>query len=101
MVDSRAPFIETFVKEVDENTKFLSVTGMVIDRKENSFVLDDGTGKIIVLAENITDMGNFIRIFGTCFRSSEGFQIHAEIIQDLSKLDTQLYRKVMELLKKQ
>jgi uncharacterized protein YdeI (BOF family) len=104
------PFRNHYVKknipginpEVDLKIK---VIGFVVDKKENTFVIDDGNGKIKIfvdeasLLENI-NINQLIRVFGSTLPTEDGFEIKADAIQDLSNLNINLYKKIEELYNK-
>ncbi|MDP4012487.1 MAG: hypothetical protein Q8R00_02675 [Candidatus Nanoarchaeia archaeon] len=93
----RKPYIEKFVKDLSIQDFKVSVSGIIVTKSNNSFLLDDGTGQIQVIAANIPDF-EYIRVFGKLLPTEAGFEIDSEIIQDLSKIDKTLYKKVKELL---
>jgi RNase P/RNase MRP subunit p29 len=88
--------------EVDLKIKIL---GFVVDKKENTFVIDDGSGKVKVfvdeasLLENI-NINQLIRVFGSTLPTEDGYEIKADAMQDLSNLNINLYKKVEELYNK-
>ena len=104
------PFRNHYVKrkvteinpEVDLKIKIL---GFLVDKKENTFVVDDGSGKVTVFVDEASLLDNFninqlIRVFGSTLPTEDGFEIKADAIQDLSNLNINLYKKVEELYNK-
>ncbi len=104
------PFRNHYVKrkipeinpEVDLKVKIL---GFVVDKKENTLMVDDGSGKVIVFVDdtNLLDSFNInqlIRVFGSTLPTEDGFEIKVDAIQDLSNLNINLYKKVEELYNK-
>ena len=88
--------------EVDLKVKIL---GFVVDKKENTFVIDDGSGKVKVFVDEASLLDNIninqlIRVFGSTLPTEDGFEIKADAIQDLSNLNINLYKKVEELYNK-
>ncbi len=66
-------------------------------------ILDDGTGRIqVIINHSITlQPGDQIRIFGILSRTEENeYIINAEIIQDMSALDIELYKRVQDVKRK-
>ncbi|MEE9323411.1 MAG: replication protein RepA [Candidatus Aenigmarchaeota archaeon] len=98
----RLPAYEKKVAEIGKDDIRVRLLGMVIDRKDNVVVLDDGTGKInVVFAEPVvTEANKRVRVFGRVIPSEGGFEIQGEILQDMSDVDLELYKKVTELEKK-
>ncbi len=80
----------------------VSVLGMVVDKKDDVLVLDDGTGKVQVFVDSVEvldniDVNKTVRIFGSTIPTDEGFELKADIVQNMSSLDINLYKKVNEL----
>ncbi len=95
----RLPALEKKISELGKDDVRVRLLGMVIDRKDNVIVLDDGTGKInVVFPEPVkTEANKIVRVFGRVIPSEEGFEIQGEILQDMSGLDMSLYEKVSKL----
>ena len=80
----------------------VKVLGFVVDKKDDTILLDDGSGKVRVfidmpeMMERI-DLNKLIRVFGSTLPIDNGFEIKADIVQDLSDLNIDLYKKVEEL----
>lgn len=90
------------IKTADEQIR---VVGLVVDKKESTLVLDDGTDRLDVLFEDPAlvdgiEVGSKIRVFGTPLNIAGAHELHAEIIQNLDDLDLDLYREVMKELRK-
>ncbi|KXB05236.1 hypothetical protein AKJ50_01435 [candidate division MSBL1 archaeon SCGC-AAA382A13] len=90
------------IKTADEQ---IQVVGLIVDKRESSIVLDDGSGRINVLFEDPglvkdVDVGSKVRVFGTPLNIEDTHEIHAEIIQKLDKLDLDLYKKVIHEVRK-
>lgn len=95
----RKPYIEKFIKDIHVNDFKVSVSGVIVNKSENSFLLDDGTGQIAVSSTTIPNY-EYIRVFGKILPLETGFELQSEIMQDLSKIDKAIHRKVKELLSK-
>ncbi len=97
----RAPAIDIQIKDLKENIGRVAITGTVINKNSeiNSFVLDNGQEHILVLANrpeefNRLKEGQFVRVLGKVWGQQNELEIQAEIIQDFSKIDKELYKKV-------
>ena len=71
---------------------------------DNSIFIDDGTGTAQVLlgsdiTQEITE-NQLVRVFGRVIPSGDGFDISAEIIQDMKNLNIKLYTTVMNYYNK-
>ena len=96
----RAPAIETRISDLKEGHR-VAVIGTVVSRNADisSFILDDGENKIVILADNQNDFerikeGQFVRAMGKVWGEGDEVEIQADIIQDFSKIDKNLYKKV-------
>ena len=75
----------------------VAVSGIIVNRTENSFLIDDGTGQIRVIGENLPNH-EYVRVFGNLTNLEEGLVLQAEIVQDLSKIDKNLHKKIKSML---
>lgn len=92
------PFKEKFIKDIKFEDYKVAVSGSVVNRKERSFFLDDGTGQILVISDEVPQY-DFVKVFGRLIPYEDHYELQAEILQDLSKVDKELLKKVKELLK--
>jgi RNase P/RNase MRP subunit p29 len=83
-------FVERFIKNINEPR--VSISGTVVSVDENGFVLDDKTGQIVVFSNKKVEQGRYVRVFGNYL----GEGVKAEVIQDLSSVDKELHRKIIE-----
>ena len=88
--------------DVDLKVKIL---GFVVDKKDDTIVLDDGSGKIKVFVDTPgimerIEINKLVRVFGSTLPTEDGFEIKADSVQDLSNLNINLYKKVEELYNK-
>jgi len=98
MTENRT-YIEKSINELTEKDLNVSITGIIVDKGPNSFILDDKTGQVQVIAENIEPKPNsFVRVLARIVPLEEGIQLHATAVQDLSKIDKFLYNKIRSLL---
>jgi len=82
----------------------VKLTGIVVDKKGDTIVLDDGSGKVSVFIDSPDFMekvsiNQMIRVFGSTLPTDTGFEVKADFIQDLTNLNINLYKKVEELYK--
>lgn len=96
----RLPSVEKRISELKNGDMRVSLIGTVIDKQENRIVLDDGTGKVNINFEVAPDveMNQFVRVFGRVIQAGDDIEIDGEIIQDMEKLDKDLYKKVNSLM---
>lgn len=79
----------------------VSILGSVIGINEKTIIIDDGLGRASASFSNEDSLknlkiGDTIRLFGYIVPNPDGFEIRGDIIQDMSKLDVEMFRKVME-----
>ncbi len=101
----RLPAFERTISEICEKDFRVKVLGTVVGRDEvnSSLIMDDGTGRISVFFANPdqfanAEEGKLIRVIGRV-RKEEELELDAELIQDMSKLDLELYEQVKDILK--
>ncbi|MGD2247443.1 MAG: replication protein RepA [Candidatus Methanofastidiosia archaeon] len=94
----RAPAVEKDICDIDEDDIRVSIIGTVIkkDPIQYSMITDDGTASITVFADNIFDVQSIIRVIGRPQIRGEPI-IEAEIVQDFSNFDLELYKTVKEM----
>jgi len=94
----RAPAVEADITDITDQDIRVSVIGMVIkkDSIQYSMVIDDGTGSITVIADSLYEVSSVIRVIGRPQIRGEPV-LHAEIIQDFSDFDLELYKKIKEM----
>ncbi|MGQ9721115.1 MAG: OB-fold nucleic acid binding domain-containing protein [Candidatus Jordarchaeum sp.] len=102
----RSPAVEKQIKDIASNEdSFIKVLGIVLEKKQNVVLIDDGTGKARIVAfddELISKIkvGDKIRVFGTVMVGEESeIQINANIIQNVNKLSIELRSEVEQLKK--
>lgn len=78
------------VSDVKTTDSRVSLLGKIIGAGENSFVLDDGTGKIEIMSDFIPERNRLFRVF--CSVADE--KLKADVVQDMEGLDVNLLKKV-------
>lgn len=86
-------YVTRQISEVSPMDLLVSLMGNVNAVGENSFVLDDGTGKIEVSSDIPVERSKLLRVF--CSVADE--KLKADIVQDVEGLDLELFKKVKEL----
>ncbi|MEM2907777.1 MAG: OB-fold nucleic acid binding domain-containing protein [Candidatus Hadarchaeales archaeon] len=93
------------ISEIRIGDERVRVVGLVIDKGDSEFVLDDGSGQITVIfedpaiAERIS-IGSKVRVFGAPFNAGDVLELHAEIVQRVDGLDLELYEEVRREIRK-
>ncbi|RLJ09881.1 MAG: replication protein RepA [Candidatus Aenigmatarchaeota archaeon] len=97
----RLPCVERKISEIRPEDMRVRITGTVIDKSEDKLVIDDGSGRITVIFDSPVDVkpNQFVRVFGRVIPLENGFELMGEIVQDMSRLDPELYKKVQDIQK--
>ncbi len=103
----RKPFVQTPISEITADQRKVSIIGTIISKNAElySFLVDDGTGTILILTNNIERFNeikekDFVRVMGRVWGESEEIELQADIIQDFSKIDKELWKKPLGKLYK-
>ncbi|MBS3149864.1 hypothetical protein J4455_04205 [Candidatus Woesearchaeota archaeon] len=90
---------ETFIRNVKNIGEKVAISGVVILVENEVFLIDDGTGQAKIVFSNLEiPLGNYIRVFGTIIGLVSGVEIQGDLVQDLSKVDKVLHKRVKEFL---
>lgn len=99
----RAPAISVKLGDLKENMGRVAIVGTVVSKNSDisSFMLDDSQASVLVLANDPRQFdtikeGQFVRVLGKVWGSGDEIEIQAEVIQDFSKIDKELWKKVYE-----
>ena len=98
MDNHRKPFVEKFIKDLKTEDLKVALSGVIVDKTTNSFLIDDGTGQIRILSEEVPHH-EYVRAYGNLINLDDERVLQAEIVQDLSKIDKLLHKKIKELMK--
>lgn len=99
-------YVKKKIEEINPETDLkVNIMGFVVDKKEDTLILDDGNKKIKVFMDNPViaekiNVNQLVRVFGSTLPTDEGFEIKADVVQDLSNLNIDLYKKVEALYNK-
>lgn len=85
------------ISSISNSDLKISLVGKVVDVLENSFILEDETGRVEIACEEKVEKGKLIRVFCLNFDG----KLKADVIQDLKGLDVNLFKKVEELYRKE
>ncbi len=95
----RLPAKEKTIAEIDANDVRVKILGVVIDKDDSAMIIDDGSGKLEVVAENAPEIGKFVKCIIRIFPLMEGFEARLECYQDMNGFDLELYRRAKEAVK--
>jgi hypothetical protein len=98
----RLPSVERTVAGIQPEDVRVSILGTIVDKKDETVVLDDGSGKITSRFEEPVKFpaGSLVRIFGRVLPVESGYELQGEIVQDMAGLSMELHRKVREFVSK-
>lgn len=97
----RAPAQIVRIKELNPEMKRVCVAGTIVSKNDElySFLIDDGDGKVLVLLNDADkfqklEVGQFVRVFAKIWGEGDEIELQADIVQDFSKIDKDLYMKM-------
>jgi RNase P/RNase MRP subunit p29 len=94
----RAPAKIRQISDIVPADMRVRIIGKVASKSENSVVIDDSSGRAEVMVDpefaSCLNEGEVVRIFAKVLSTESSFRLQSEIIQDMNKMDTELYRKV-------
>ena len=96
----RLPAKDRMIKDISPDKDIrVRITGTIIDKTPESIVVDDSSANAEVLApEELTKdfkQGDTIRVFCRVIALEKGYQLQAELIQNMNELDIEKYRKII------
>ncbi len=90
---------EKQIKNLQKEDVLVALSGIIVRKEINSFVLDDGTESIGVFFEDLQQVEEgYVRVFGRLSNSEEGMEIQADFVQDLENIDKKLHKRVIQIL---
>lgn len=95
---TRPPFVEKNIHDLTRQDINVAVSGMIINKGEGGFVVDDGTSQIQVLHNANVQEQKYVRVFGRILPFEEGLQLQGYFIQDLNRINKELHKKVKSML---
>jgi len=89
-------YVPRKLEEIRERDTFISVIGRVEAATDNFFILSDGKSKLEMFSEESVEENKLVRVF--CSRIEGGWK--ADLIQDLSGLDLELFKRSEEIYRR-
>ena len=97
----RAPAIIIRIKDLNSDLGRVCLLGTIVQKNSEigSVILDDGESSVLILLNNPQDVeklkeGQLVRVLGKVWGSEGEIELQAELVQDFSKIDRELYNKV-------
>jgi len=98
---NQSHYFKKKISEINPEADFkVKIAGMIVDKKGDTLVIDDGTSKVNVFTVSDLqgiEVNKLVRVFGNIVPIENGFEVRADFLQDLSGLDIKLYRNVDKL----
>ncbi len=93
------------ISEIKIGDERVRVIGLVVDKKEAEFMLDDGSSRLTVVFDDPAvvegvEIGSRVRVFGMPLNVAGAHELRAEIVQRVDGLDLGLYEEVRREVKK-
>ncbi len=93
----RHPALPRKIAEINPESDIrVRLLGKIMDKKNDSFIIEDESGKAEIIAEDMEISFNkedLVRVFARVLPLEDSFELRAELIQDMNKLDMDLYKK--------
>lgn len=94
---------EKFVKDLGFSDFRVAVSGVIVSAKDSGFLLGDGSGEVYINLNGMDKQpvikdNSTVRVFGRLVPYENGFEIHGEIVQDLTGIDMGALKKIKEIL---
>ena len=92
----RMPAVPRTIATINPETDIrVRILGRVIDKFDGTIVMDDGSATTEIVVENLNvETGKLVRVFCRVMPLESGFELRAEIVQDMDSLDVDLYKKI-------
>jgi len=93
----RQPASPRKVSEINpERDIRVRILGHVIDKSDGMLVVDDGSSKAEIITNEFDafDIDDLVRVFCRVLPLEQGYELRAEVIQKMDKMDMDLYKKV-------
>ncbi|MEM5772640.1 MAG: hypothetical protein QXL86_00190 [Candidatus Aenigmatarchaeota archaeon] len=85
------------ISSISKTDSRVALIGKVSEALENSFILEDETGKVEIFSEQEVKEGEIVRVFCSLLDG----KLKAEIVQSLKGFDLNLFKRVEELYKRE
>lgn len=72
----------------------VQILGRVVDISDGTLIVDDGSATAEIVTEQGANVNDIVRVFSRVLPLEEGYELRAEIVQNMNALDMELYRKV-------
>ena len=92
----RLPAVPKRIADITDKDIRISILGKVIDTVDGVIIVDDGSGKAEIVSETEPPVNSLVRIFTRVLPLESGYELRAELVQDMSALDTQLYHAIRD-----
>jgi len=93
----RASALPRHITEINpEKDIRVRLLGRVIDKGDGVIVVDDGSSSAEIVVDNneYVRVGDVIRVFARVLPLETGYELRAEVIQNMNDLDLNVYRKL-------
>ncbi|MDD5649930.1 MAG: hypothetical protein PHF86_05835 [Candidatus Nanoarchaeia archaeon] len=91
-------FVEKQIKNLTKIDSQIAISGFIVSKEEESFVISDKTSTILVLSKEDVNTGDYIRVFGNLVFNNNDKIIQAGIIQNLNEINKELHQKILKRL---
>jgi hypothetical protein len=85
------------ISSISKTDSKIALIGKIAETRENSFILEDDSGRAEIFCEEGARQGELVRVFCSVIDG----RLKADIVQNLKGLDLNLFKKVEELYKRE
>ena len=89
----RHPAVQRRIADIREDDVRVRLLGRVLGRENGTIILDDGTSTAEIVSD--ADATGVVRVFARVLPLENGYELRAELVQDMNRLDTELHRRVL------
>ena len=92
----RAPAVYRRISKIEPSMDIrVRLLGRVIGARDGTLIVDDGTGRAEIVAEEFEGSeSDIVRVFARVLPLESGYELRAELVQKMGRLDADLYYKV-------
>ena len=93
----KQPAIEKKISSISKEDIRVSIIGTIVSKDDMNYSMeiDDGTGTIKVLCDELYNVGSLVRVIGRPMESDDNLVINSEIISDFRGFDLELYQNIL------
>lgn len=93
----REPALKKKIKDINPESDIrVTIVGTVVGKTLGNLIIDDGSDTAEIITDVEKEVGDQVRIIARVIPLETGFELQAEIVQDMKGLNMNLYNLVEE-----